>query len=404
MSDVLAGVRVVEVAMWAFVPAAGAVLADWGAEVTKIVHPEYGDPMRGTPVGDLPKREVDVSFMWEILNRGKRSIGLDLANPEGLAVLADLVRDADVFLTSFLPPARRKLGIDVEDIRALNAEIIYARGTGQGPRGPEAEKGGYDHTSFWARSGIAHAAHQVTGEFIPQVGPAFGDLMSGFSLASGITAALLRRDRTGQTSVVDVSLLGTGMFAFSPSIVASELYGVDTIPRVKHADQPNPMVAGYATKDGRIIYIAGIRTDRGWTRFCELLGRPELATDPRFRDNEGRVANRQACIAALDEAFATRTLAEWREILEGMEDPWTVVQSARELHSDPQAQANRYVQEVMSAAGSTFPLITSPVQLDEQPPPLRRAPDHGEHTEQILLETGRSWDDIKKLKQSKAVL
>jgi len=167
MYDVLDGVRVVEVAMWAFVPAAGAVLADWGADVVKVAHPEYGDPMRGTPVGGLPPLEQGPAFMWEILNRGKRSLALDLANPDSRPVLADLVRRADVFLTSFLAAARKRLKIEVEDIRAINPDIIYARGSGHGVRGPEREQGGYDHTSFWARSGLAHATSMVTDEFIP---------------------------------------------------------------------------------------------------------------------------------------------------------------------------------------------------------------------------------------------
>jgi crotonobetainyl-CoA:carnitine CoA-transferase CaiB-like acyl-CoA transferase len=402
--DVLGGYRVVEVAMWAFVPAAGAVLADWGADVVKVVHPEYGDPMQGAPVGDLPAKDVGVAFMWEILNRGKRCIGMNLASPESRPVFERLVAGADVFLTNFLPDARAKLAIEVDDIRAINPDIVYARGSGHGARGPEAAKGGYDHTSFWARSGLAHAATMVTGEFIGQPGPALGDLMSGFSLASGISSALLKRERTGTTSVVDVSLLGTASFVFSPSIVASDLYGVPTIPRVSHAAQPNPLVAGYATRDGRQVYMSGMRTDQHWADLCELVGHRELATDERFADGEARLAHAAECIAALDEVFAERTLDEWIALLDGLDTPWAVVQSAHEVHQDPQVKANGYIRPVEATNGSTIPLVASPVQFDEEPPSLQRAPEHGEHTEEILLELGCDWDAIIALKEAGAVL
>jgi crotonobetainyl-CoA:carnitine CoA-transferase CaiB-like acyl-CoA transferase len=403
MYDILSGIQVVEVAMWAFVPAAGAVLSEWGAEVVKVVHPEYGDPMQGAPVGDLPPVDVDVAFMWEILNRGKRCIGINLADPDGRAVLDDLVRNADVFVTNFLPDARQRLAIDVEDIRAINPKIIYARGSGHGVRGPEHADGGYDHTSFWARSGIAHAAAMVTGEFIPQPGPAMGDLLSGFSLAAGITGALLRRERTGKPSVVDVSLLGTAAFAFSPSVVASELYDVPTIPRSSHAKQPNPLVTCYTTQDGRQIYLAGLRTDQHWKEFCELVGHPKLGVDERFSEGPERLKNAHACIEVLDQVFGEKSLEEWKEVLVGMTTPWAIIQSAQELHDDQQVKANGYLVPVVAASGSTFHLVANPVQFDEVSPSLTRAPDHAEHTDEVLLETGRDWDEIMALKIKGAV-
>lgn len=404
MYDLAKGIKVLEVAMWAFVPAAGAVLADWGADVVKVVHPQFGDPMRGAPVGDLPAKDVDVAFMWEVLNRGKRCIGLDLTTEGGQAVLRELVAEADVFLTSFLPDVRAKLSIDVDDIRAINPSIVYARGSGQGARGPQAGAAGFDHTSFWARSGIAHAAAMVTGEFVPQPGPALGDLQSGFALASGVTGALLKRERTGETSVVDVSLLGTAMWSFGPSIVASKLYDVDTIPRAAHRDQPNPMVAAYNTKDGRQVYIAGLRLDVGWPELCRAVGREDLAEDPRFLGGPHRAEFRGECIAELDALFATRTLDEWREILGGLDTAWSVVQTARELHDDPQALANGYIVDVESGSGSTFPLTASPVQFDGRSLELTRAPDHGEHTDEVLLALGHDWEEIISLKVAGAVI
>jgi crotonobetainyl-CoA:carnitine CoA-transferase CaiB-like acyl-CoA transferase len=398
MYDVAAGIKVVEVAMYMFVPTAGAVLADWGADVIKIGHPDYADPMRANTIGGLPDKQLDFGFMWEISNRGKRSVAVDLATEEGYEILRALVADADVFLTSFLPTARQRLRIEVEDIRAINPSIIYARGSGQGARGPQRDAPGFDHTSFWARSGIAHAASMVTDEFIPQPGPALGDLLSGFSLASGTVAALLKRERTGVTSVVDVSLLGTGVFAFSPSIVASELYDVDTVPRLPHRDLTNPMVGAYTTKDARQVYLSGLRTDQGWAEFCALVDRPDLAGDSRFADGAARLQNRRDCIEELDRVFETRTLADWQQLLAGTDIAWASVQTAREVHEDLQVQANDYITEVVSAAGSPYPLTASPVQFDEVPLTATRAPEHGEHTDEILGTLGIGWEQLLDLK------
>jgi crotonobetainyl-CoA:carnitine CoA-transferase CaiB-like acyl-CoA transferase len=405
MYDILKGVRVLEVSMYAFVPSAGAVLADWGADVVKVVHPEYADPMASPKaIANLPDKDVGVAFMWEILNRGKRSVAIDISNPVGHDLLLRLAREADVFLTSFREPSRQHLRIDIEHIRAVNPQIIYARGTGQGPAGPEADRAGYDHTSFWARAGFAHAASEVVNEFIPQVGPAMGDLASGFSLAAGTVAALYRRDRTGEPSVVDVSLLGTGVWMFGPSIVAAGLYDVPTIPRVRHRDLPNPLVASYNTLDGRAIYLSGIRADTGWRELCEHLDRPDLADDPRFADGEARLLNAKECIAVLDEVFATRTLVEWVERLQTLDSAWCVVQSAQEVHQDPMAQANGYIPQAKNEGGTSFPLNASPVQFDGEPLDVRPAPSHGEHTQGVLAEAGLTEAEIMDARVKGAVL
>src|SRR5579862_2935865 len=257
--DLLVGVKVVELAMYAFAPSSAAVLADWGADVIKVVPPAVADPMRGTPVAGLPDKDVGVAFMWEIMNRGKRCIGIDVSIDDGREVLVDLVGRADVFITNLLPGARRRFRLDPEDMFALNPGLIYGRASGHGDRGPEREYGGYDHTDFWARTGIGHAASMAAGEFVPQAGPAMGDLASGAFLAGAIAAALLRKHRTGRGAVVDVSLLSAGMWMASPGVVASQIYGVDNIPRYGHADLPNPLVAAYATRDGRLIYLSGIQ-------------------------------------------------------------------------------------------------------------------------------------------------
>jgi crotonobetainyl-CoA:carnitine CoA-transferase CaiB-like acyl-CoA transferase len=401
--DLLDGVKVVELSMYAFAPASAAILGDWGADVIKVVPPNIPDTLMGNAIGGLPDKDVGVAFMWEIMNRGKRCIGADVSIDEGREVLLDLVRGADVFITNLLPARRRRFRLDPDDLFAVNPRLIYGRASGHGDKGPEREYGGYDHTDFWARTGIAHAASMVAGEFAPQAGPALGDLASGAFLAGAIAAALYRKERSGRGAVVDVSLLSAGMWMMSPGVVASQLYGVDNIPRFRHADLPNPLVAGYITRDNRIVYMSGIQTEGHFENFCEIIGRADLLEDPRFVDGRARAAHARECIAVLDQIFAERDLAEWITLLEGLSTPWSIVQSAAEAAVDPQVVANGYVTPV-EGARAMFPLVASPAQFDGEPTSLTRAPDHGEQTEEILLELGRDWDEIVRLKEKGAVL
>jgi crotonobetainyl-CoA:carnitine CoA-transferase CaiB-like acyl-CoA transferase len=402
--DLLEGVRVVELSMYAFAPSAAAVLAEWGADVIKVVPPKVADPMMGTPIAGLPKKDVGVAFMWEILNRGKRCIGVDISTDDGRHVLLDLVATADVFITNLLPGARARFRIDPDDLTAVNPGLIYARATGHGTEGPERDAGGYDHTDFWARTGIAHAASMVSDQFVPQPGPAMGDLSAGTFLAGSIAAALYRKSRTGRGAVVDVSLLSSGMWVGAPAVIASQLYGVDTIPRMRHDDLPNPLVAAYKTKDDRQIYLSGIVTEGHFENFCETIDRKDLLDDPRFATGAARSAHARDCIGVLDGIFATRDLADWLQVLPGLTTPWSVVQTAGEAALDAQVTANDIVTSVEGGADGRFPLVRTPAQFDGVRPELRPAPDHGQHTEEVLLELGRSWDEILELKARDAVL
>ena len=286
MNKPLDGIKVVEVAMWAFVPSAGAVLSDLGAEVVKLETPA-GDPIRGLTTGGIAPGAKGFSYMWDIFNRGKRSITIDL-NVEGATdLLHKLLEDADVFLTSLLPAARRKLKIDVADITSRHPKIIYAVGSGMGPAGPDGEKGGYDALAFWGRSGVASAV-TPDGQPYPlsMPGGAFGDGLSGAIFAGGICAALLQRERTGKVSVVDSSLLGSGMWAMQPGIVGTSLSGAEEMPRAKRTVMPNPLVNNYRTSDGRFLALCMLQGQRYWPGFCHAAGRPDLVEDPRFFDTD----------------------------------------------------------------------------------------------------------------------
>jgi crotonobetainyl-CoA:carnitine CoA-transferase CaiB-like acyl-CoA transferase len=404
MQDVLAGIRVVEVASWTFVPISGAVLSEWGADVIKIEHPESGDPQRGLISSGLIPGAGDVNFMFEIPNRGKRSVGLDVSTDEGRELLYKIVETADVFVTNYLPDVRKRLGIDIEDIRRRNPKIIYVRGTGQGPRGPDAEKGGFDGASFWARAGLAMGFKEPAAEWPVDQRPAFGDVMGGLTIAGGIAAALLRRERTGTPSIVDVSLLNMGMWALAPDITMAKVFENVEMPVFNRDSLPNPLVGTYPTKDGRFIILVLLQADRYWPDLCAHLDRPDLLDDPRFKDGAARYEHREECIRVLRDVFRTRTYDEWCERLQTLQGVWAPLQTPLELHDEPQAIANGYFEPITASSGTEFTLPANPVQFDETPVAVRHAPDHGEHTDEVLLELGLTYDEIIEHKVTGAVL
>jgi crotonobetainyl-CoA:carnitine CoA-transferase CaiB-like acyl-CoA transferase len=399
------GVRVVELAAWTFVPAAGAVLADWGADVIKVEHPETGDPQRGlVSMGVIPgSKSGGMNFLMEQPNRGKRSIGIDVAHPDGRDLLYQLVETADVFVTNLLPDSCSRLGVDVDSIRARNPKIIYARGHGQGVRGAEANRGAFDAAAYFARAGVADALSSANGAFPPSQRPAFGDVMGGLTIASGIAGALFKRERTGEPSVVDVSLLGVGMWNLSFDILLGQALGFALPKGGDRTQNPNPLVNVYRTGDDRFIILVFLQADRHWPELCAAIERLDLLTDERFKDASARAANKQECTAELDAVFGSQPLEHWKKVLADIEGVWAPVQTAMEAFDDPQAAANGYVPRVEGDAG-TFPVVSSPVQFDEQPIAPTRAPEHGQHTEEILLELGLGWDRIIALKERAAIL
>ena len=383
------GVRVLEVASYVFVPAAGAILADWGADVLKVEHPGVGDPSRNTAAWGVPARVKGVSHLFEVGNRGKRAIGLDIATPEGHDILMSLVDDVDVFLTNLLPAARRKLGIDPEDVMARNPRVVYGRGSAQGPRGTLAGRGGFDGITYWGRSGAAIGAQAPGQEFpSPMPGPGFGDLQSGMAMAGGIGAALFKRERTGQGVVVDVSLLSVGLWAMGMTVSGTSVLDVDELPYQGHFASPNPLTNQYRTSDGHFIALAFLQSDKYWPEFCMTVDRLEWLADERFSTAEDRRVNAAACVELLDELFAERTLAEWEEILARQDGQWDVFLKAGRVRDDEQVLANEYAQCVEHDDDGKVVLVPAPAQFDGEVTQLGKAPTLGSHTDAVLAAHG----------------
>ena len=342
--------------------------------------------------------------MIEQPNRGKRSVGLDLTKADGREALMKLVETADVFLTNYLPHVRKKLRLDVDDLRARNPNIVVARGSGNGPKGPEAHKGGYDGATFWARGGVGNAMPERDGGWPPsQPTPAFGDVMGGLATAGAIAAALLKRERTGETSVVDVSLLATAMWQVSPMIIASKLFGFSKIPQGDRKQSPNPGVGTYRTADDRFISVILLQSDKFWDDFVKRLGVPDMATDPQVlrlhRPRPERPRVHRAPRRGLRRAARCRTGRRRSTPSTGV---WSPFQTFDELYDDVQVIANGYLPSMEAGNGETVQLVASPAQFDEVAvevdpgPRARRAHRARAHGARLRLGPDRRHEGVRR--------
>jgi crotonobetainyl-CoA:carnitine CoA-transferase CaiB-like acyl-CoA transferase len=409
MKRPMEGVRIVEVAQFTFVPASGGVLAEWGADVIKVEHAVTGDAQRGI-VATFGMGLVDNTSTFAPImegpNRGKRSVGISLEVPEGRAVLDELIKTADVFVTNFTPSARAKLRINVPDVRAVNPDIIYVRGTAYGARGPEAGTGGYDSTAFWARGGTADSLTPEDADGLVNMPTgAYGDNMGGMTIAGGIAAALYARASTGETSVIDVSLLSVGAWVMQFSVNLALMSGgpLPRFPRGKGHGQPtNPLAGTFKTADGRWLMLSMLQPTRYWPEFCERMSRPDLITDPRFA-GDAVLRNGLEGGEIVADIIGRLTLAQWRELMDGAEGQWALVQNAYEVGMDPALRENGLVATVTDYEGKERELVANPVQFDETAVVSKRAPQFAEHTDEIMRELGKTEDELIALKIAGAI-
>jgi crotonobetainyl-CoA:carnitine CoA-transferase CaiB-like acyl-CoA transferase len=408
MRKPLNGVRVLEVAQFTFVPSAGAVLADWGADVVKIEHPVTGDAQRGlVKVLGAAATVPGSSFapIMEAPNRGKRSVGLALDNSEARPLLDELIRRSDVFLTNYLPSSRKKLSIDVDDVRRVNPDIIYVSGNGFGSNGSDRDAGAYDATAFWARGGSADGLTPPDAEHTPFMpAGAYGDNIGGITIAGGVAAALFGRQATGEPSVLDVSLLAVGAWATQFNVNMAMLMG-GPLPKVERRTQApgNPLTGAYKTSDGRFVQLSMLQPTRYWPEFCRLMGLHDLAEDPRFITIEAMAEHSETAQRIVADVIGNLTFAECQALLRKGRGQWAPVQDAWEIANDEALTANGRIAEIIDAEGHPQKLVANPVKFDDDPASLARAPQFAEHTDGVLRELGIDDDRLIELKIAGAI-
>lgn len=390
----LAGIRVLEMSSWIMTPTAGALLAAHGADVVKIESARAGDPLRR-----LNWEPGDLQAGYELANNRKRAIQLNsLSSPDAQQIVHRLLERADVFLTNVRPAALDRAGLSPESLVARYPQLIVAHGTGYGPSGREAGRPAFDELAYWARAGIATAL-QVEGQPPVSLVGALGDLPSAVSLVAGILMALFRRERQGTGGVVDVSLYQGGIWA-NGGVIAGALTGRAPREKRTRATAHSPLYTSYQCADGAWIQLAMIPPMRYWTTFCEVLNRRDLLQDPRFATFDDFTVNSAQAIAELEVTIGSMNRDEIASIFDENDLPWSPIFSADDVVNDDQARANGYILSKMHRSGVEMETVAPPFSLRGFSPLLEPAPEPGQHTEEVLLEAGYSWDDIAQMREN----
>ena len=399
MSGPLEGIRVVEIGFWVAGPSAALILCDWGAEVIKI-EPPNGDPLRGLATAAVGW-SLPANPPFELDNRGKRSIALNLVTEEGRAIARALIDRADVLVTNVRPRVLEAAGLTYEKLRETNRGLVYCQVTGYSPDGPDRDRAAYDIGAFWARAGVASSL-TPEGAQLPHQRVGMGDHVAGCSAAGAVCAALLARSRTGEGQRVAVSLIRAGVYT-----VGSD---VSMALRLKFMVRPydryhaiNPLIDCYPAGDGRWFWLLLLQADRHWPDLCRAIGREDLLEDPRFAEIGLRSLNAPALVEELDKVFATKSLDEWGQVFDRENVWWAPVNSVTEVVDDPVAKdAGAFV----DVPGPEGPIqgVATPADFYGTPwQPQGYVPELGQHTEEILLELGYDWDKIVALKEGGAI-
>jgi crotonobetainyl-CoA:carnitine CoA-transferase CaiB-like acyl-CoA transferase len=394
----LEGLKVVELASYIAAPGAGGIMADWGAEVTKI-EARSGDPMR--QFFDTIGSDQAANPVFELDNRGKRSVVLDIGTAEGREAALRMARNADVFLTNVRPGALKRAGLDWETLRHENPRLVYASVTGYGLEGPDADKPGMDVASFWSRAGVASITAPKGEDPFP-IRTGMGDHITSMATVSAILAAIFERQSTGKGRLVETSLLRTGVYAIGSDMAIQMRFGklASTRPREQAV---NPLGNFFKTLDDRWICLLPRQGAPDWPAIASAAGHPEWVQDPRFERARSRRENGPALVAAMDAAFGAMTLAEAAQRLDAGDITWAPVQTPRQVLEDPQAMAAGCFVQVEDGLGGSFASPASPARFPGAPEgPLGTVPALGEHTDLVLTELGYGPEEIAALKASGA--
>jgi len=399
MDRPLEGVKVVELAMWVAGPSTAVVLADWGAHVIKLEDPKGGDPTRGFVTGAAARADVNIRPAFELDNRNKRSVAVDLRTGGGHEFALKLVERADVFVTSLRPEALARMKLDYATLCGANPRLIYATLNGYGHRGPDKDRPAYDYAAAWARSGLM-ATIAEPGLPPPAQRPAMIDHPCGLGLAGAISAALFARERSGRGREIRVSLFAMGIWMNATDLTTGLLTGVPPVSEDR-TRRINPLWSSYKCKDGRWVYFVMVQSDRFWAEFCSALDRRAWKDDARFCDARSRARNCAELTAEIDAAVAARAADEWAPIFDLHKLIWAPVRTEAEVLKDPQAEAIGAFAKVDHPHLPDMRLVNSPVEFGDDTPPIHRlAPELGQHTEEVALEIGYTWEDIARLKES----
>ena len=396
----LQGLRVLDLASFIAGPVATTVMGDYGAEVIKIEPPGEGDPQRMLgQAHSIPQHPVN--FCWHMTNRNKRSVVLDLKNPQGRTAFDRLLATADVMVVNFPLKVRERLRMRYEDVKHINPKLIYASLTGYGEQGPDADQPGFDSTAFFARSGLLDGLTYEGGPPAFSL-PAQGDQMTGMNLFAAIAVALLHRERTGEGSEVGTSLHASGLWS-NAILAQGALLGAYVAPRPPRTKPRSALANQYRTSDGRWIQLTIVREDKLWPELCQAVERTDLLDDPRFETTEKRRAHATDLAAILDPVFAGRPWLEWRERLRRHDITFGLLGILKDVPDDEQAVANGAV--VASSQPDMPRTISAPIRLSFAPEPVTpgAGPEHGAHTAEVLAELGYSTAEIEKLRRVGAI-